>query len=146
MRIGADDLRDLLRCVVLALGALAVSSAGWAQGGEVHPDLPRYAGTWRGAGGGWEATVEVTRTPITPSRSLLRIVLACRDEEGRLLGDQRSYGHVVDGRQVDLLIRFGDRRGPLIRLHGTVPDLALSTVAGRPDCARRASLPLHREP
>lgn len=102
------------------------------------------AGLWRGAAGGWELALDVTRRTITPSRSLLRIDLVCRDEAGTILQAQHGYGHIVDARQVDLLIRVGAAGGPLIRLHGTVPDLALATVAGWPACARRTELPLER--
>ena len=138
--------RRLAASGAIALVLAASDRQVSAQGGEFHPDLPHYAGVWRGIGGGWQATIEITRTPITPSRSLLRIALACRDEAGALGAEQRSFGHVVDARQIDLLIRFGGERGPLLRIYGTVPDLALSTVAGRPACARRAALPLEREP
>ncbi len=146
MQSHAGPFHAVCCIIAIALATIAAARAGWAQRGEFHPDLPRYAGVWDGAGGGWEVTVEITRTTITPSRSLLRIALACRDGAGTLLREQRSFGHIVDGRQIDLLIRFGGAGGPLVRLYGTVPDLALSTIAGRPACARRATLPMARAP
>lgn len=133
-----------LGLIAAALAVLVVVRPAAAQPGEAHRDLPRYAGTWTGRGGGWELTLEITRTPITPSRSLVRIALACSDPSGALLAEHRVYGHIVDARMLDLLVPLGDGRVPLMRIWGTVPDLAIARVTGVAPCAARAELPLTR--
>jgi hypothetical protein len=121
-------------CVVAASAALA----------QDRPrELSRYIGRWIGEGGGWQVTIEIADIVITPSRSQIRIELSCEEDREPPF---RFYGWIVEAKELDLLVRYRRERGPLLRLHGTVPHIALSTVAGTPPCERRADLPLAREP
>jgi hypothetical protein len=140
---GRVCLRFLL-CASWIAALLAAAPAAIAQP-ERPAELPRYMGRWIAEGGGWRVVIEITGTAITPSRSLIRIAIACAEEPG---GDVpfRAYGHIVEAKELDLLVRYRDARGPLLRLYGTVPRIALATVAGAPACARRTDLPLARAP
>jgi len=125
------------------LGAMLAAAPAAAQT-ERPAELPRFMGRWTGEGGGWRVAIDITGSAITPSRSLIRIAIACDGEAGA--APFRLYGHIVEAKQLDVLIRYRGARGPLLRLHGTVPQVALATVAGAPTCARRADLPLERAP
>ena len=124
----------------LAIALLAGSPAALAQ--DRPRELSRYVGRWTAEGGGWRIAIEILDNVITPSRSLIRVELSCQAEEDPPF---RFYGWVVEAKELDVLVRYRRDRGPLLRLYGTVPRVALSTVAGAPPCARRADLPLERE-
>ncbi len=121
--------------------ALVVAPVALAQP-ERPAELPRYMGRWAAEGGGWRVAIDITGSAITPSRSLIRIEIACANEPHD--APFRAYGHIVEAKELDVLVRYRDRRGPLLRLYGTVPRVALATVAGAPACERRADLPLAR--
>jgi hypothetical protein len=125
------------------LAAAVLTAAPAAAPAQDRPaELSRYVGRWTAEAGGWRVAIEITNIVITPSRSQIFIEIACGDGATPF----RSYGHIVEAKQLDLLVRYRDERGPLLRLYGTVPRIALSTVAGAPACARRVALPLVRDP
>jgi hypothetical protein len=124
-----------------AAALLVVTSAALAQ--DRPAELSRYVGRWTAEGGGWRVVIEIMDVVITPSRSQIRIELSCDEEREPPF---RFYSWVVEAKELDALVRYRRERGPLLRLYGTVPRIALSTVAGTPACERRADLPLEREP
>jgi hypothetical protein len=128
--------------VAAALVGLLLGAPALAQ--DRPAALDRWLGRWAGTGGGWRIALEIQDIVITPSRSQVTIEIAC-DADGPDAAPFRSYGHIVEARELDLLVRWRDARGPLLRLYGTVPAIRLSTVAGRPACARTADLPLQRQ-
>lgn len=132
--------RAVWRAVLAAAFIAMLPAAASAQ--DRPRELSRYVGRWTAEAGGWRVAIEILDNVITPSRSLIRIELSCEEEREPPF---RFYSWVVEAKELDALVRYRRDRGPLLRLYGTVPRIALSTVAGRPPCDRRADLPLTRE-
>lgn len=130
------------RVWIAVIAALLVPAAQAQSNLDAPRDHPRFVGVWRGEGGGWSVTVEVTRQIVTPERVYGRVRLVCANESR----EQPWWPtYIFEGSRVELLNRHPALRGGYLRVAGRLPVVRITQTGGTSACDSNTRIELTRE-